>query len=62
MGKIALPIFEIFPLPHARERTFDFATIGFRPFAEPEEFVTTGAVALDADARPDTGNKVTCRR
>jgi len=33
------------------KRTFDFATIGFRPFAETEEFVTMGVVALDAAAR-----------
>jgi hypothetical protein len=33
------------------KRTYDFATIGFRPFAETEEFVTIGVVALDVAAR-----------
>ena len=33
------------------KRTHDFATIGFRPFAETEEFVTIGVVALDVAAR-----------
>lgn len=33
------------------KRTFDFATVGFRPHTETEEFVTIGAVALDAHAR-----------
>lgn len=28
-------------------RTFDFATIGFRPFPETQEFVTIGAVTLE---------------
>jgi hypothetical protein len=32
-------------------RTYDFATIGFRPFAETQEFVTIGVVALDTAAR-----------
>ena len=32
-------------------RTFDFATIGFRPFPETQEFVTIGALALDTAAR-----------
>ncbi|MEO7099695.1 MAG: DUF3037 domain-containing protein [Luteolibacter sp.] len=32
-------------------RTYDFATIGFRPFAETQEFVTMGVVALDTAAR-----------
>jgi hypothetical protein len=32
-------------------RTFDFATIGFRPFPETQEFVTIGVVALDTAAR-----------
>lgn len=32
-------------------RTYDFATIGFRPFPETQEFVTMGVVALDAAAR-----------
>lgn len=33
------------------KRTYDFATIGFRPHTETEEFVTIGAVALDTQAR-----------
>jgi hypothetical protein len=33
------------------KRTFDFATIGFRPFPETQEFVTIGVVALDTAAR-----------
>lgn len=33
------------------KRTFDFATIGFRPFTETQEFVTIGVVALDVAAR-----------
>lgn len=33
------------------KRVFDFATIGFRPFAETQEFVTIGVVALDTAAR-----------
>lgn len=33
------------------KRTYDFATIGFRPFPETREFVTIGVVALDAAAR-----------
>ncbi len=33
------------------KRTYDFATIGFRPHTETEEFVTIGAVALDVQAR-----------
>ena len=33
------------------KRTYDFATIGFRPFAETGEFVTIGVVALDVAAR-----------
>lgn len=33
------------------KRTYDFATIGFRPFTETEEFVTVGVVALDTVAR-----------
>jgi len=32
-------------------RTYDFATIGFRPFPETQEFVTIGVVALDTAAR-----------
>jgi hypothetical protein len=32
-------------------RTYDFATIGFRPFPETQEFVTMGVVALDVAAR-----------
>ncbi len=28
-------------------RTYDFATIGFRPFPETQEFVTIGVVAMD---------------
>jgi hypothetical protein len=32
-------------------RTYDFATIGFRPYTETEEFVTIGVVALDTAAR-----------
>ncbi len=32
-------------------RTYDFATIGFRPYTETEEFVTIGVVALDSAAR-----------
>lgn len=32
-------------------RTFDFATIGFRPFPETQEFVTIGGVAMDTAAR-----------
>lgn len=32
-------------------RTYDFATIGFRPFPETQEFVTMGVVALDTAAR-----------
>ena len=32
-------------------RTYDFATIGFRPFTETAEFVTIGVVALDVVAR-----------
>jgi hypothetical protein len=33
------------------KRTYDFATIGFRPFTETAEFVTIGVVALDVAAR-----------
>lgn len=33
------------------KRIFDFATIGFRPFPETQEFVTIGVVALDTAAR-----------
>jgi len=33
------------------KRTYDFATVGFRPHTETEEFVTIGAVALDVQAR-----------
>lgn len=33
------------------KRTYDFATIGFRPHTETEEFVTIGVVALDVQAR-----------
>lgn len=33
------------------KRTYDFATIGFRPHTETEEFVTIGVVALDVHAR-----------
>lgn len=33
------------------KRTFDFATIGFRPHTETEEFVTIGVLALDVQAR-----------
>lgn len=33
------------------KRTFDFATIGFRPFAETQEFVTIAVIALDTAAR-----------
>ena len=33
------------------KRIYDFATIGFRPYAETEEFVTIGVVALDVAAR-----------
>ena len=33
------------------KRTYDFATIGFRPFTETQEFVTMGVVALDTAAR-----------
>lgn len=33
------------------ERTYDFATIGFRLFPETQEFVTMGLVALDTAAR-----------
>ena len=33
------------------KRTYDFATIGFRPFPETQEFVTMGVVALDTAAR-----------
>lgn len=32
------------------KRTYDFATIGFRPYTETEEFVTIGVVALDTRA------------
>lgn len=32
-------------------RIYDFATIGFRPFPETQEFVTIGVVALDTAAR-----------
>lgn len=32
-------------------RTYDFATIGFRPFPETQEFVTMGVVALDITVR-----------
>ena len=32
------------------KRTYDFATIGFRPFPETQEFVTMGVVALDTAA------------
>ncbi len=35
-------------------RAFDFATIGFRPYAETGEFVTIGAVAFDP-AKQDLG-------
>jgi hypothetical protein len=33
------------------KRTYDFATIGFRPYTETEEFVTIGVVAMDTAAR-----------
>lgn len=33
------------------KRVFDFATIGFRPHVETEEFITIGVVALDTAAR-----------
>lgn len=33
------------------KRTFDFATIGFRPFAETQEFVTIAVIALDTAAK-----------
>ncbi len=33
------------------KRTYDFATIGFRPYTETEEFVTMGVVAIDTAAR-----------
>jgi len=33
------------------KRTYDFATVGFRPHTETEEFVTIGALALDKQAR-----------
>ncbi len=33
------------------KRIYDFATIGFRPFPETQEFVTMGVVALDTAAR-----------
>lgn len=33
------------------KRVYDFATIGFRPHVETEEFVTIGVVALDTAAR-----------
>ena len=33
------------------KRTYDFATIGFRPYTETEEFVTIGVVAVDVAAR-----------
>jgi hypothetical protein len=33
------------------KRTYDFATIGFRPFTETGEFVTVGVVAVDVAAR-----------
>ena len=33
------------------KRTYDFATIGFRPFTETGEFVTIGVVAVDVAAR-----------
>lgn len=33
------------------KHTYDFATIGFRPHTETEEFVTIGVVALDVQAR-----------
>jgi hypothetical protein len=33
------------------KRAFDFATIGFRPYTETEEFVTIGVLALDVNAR-----------
>jgi Protein of unknown function (DUF3037) len=32
-------------------RTYDFATIGFRPFPETQEFVTMGVVAIDTATR-----------
>lgn len=32
-------------------RSYDFSTIGFRPFPETQEFVTMGVVALDTAAR-----------
>jgi hypothetical protein len=32
-------------------RTYDFSTIGFRPYTETEELVTIGVVALDTAAR-----------
>jgi hypothetical protein len=34
-------------MPH----TYDFATIGLRPFPETQEFVTMGVVALHTAAR-----------
>lgn len=33
------------------KRSYDFATIGFRPHSETEEFVTIGVLALDQKAR-----------
>lgn len=33
------------------KRTYDFATIGFRPFPETQEFVTVAVIALDTAAR-----------
>jgi hypothetical protein len=33
------------------KRAFEFATVGFRPHTETEEFVTIGAVALNPQAR-----------
>jgi len=33
------------------KRIYDFATIGFRPFTETQEFVTIGVIALDTAAK-----------
>jgi hypothetical protein len=40
-----------FTIRYSMRRTYDFATIGFRPFPETQEFVTIGVVALDIAAR-----------
>jgi hypothetical protein len=41
-------------------RTYDFATIGFRPFTETQEFVTMGVVANRKPTK--SSSSPVCRR